>query len=151
VARAGPRATARAGDAEARANAQANDGEETKGTGTDGEDVPPKVTLEVGGERGTKFSGTCSVGGEQRRIGGRVPQSYSYEPDGEKLECEIRRNGSGALEVVLAAGDEVRSVQRQTGAGSGTINLTYSGKGASGVSSSASQVSSVVSSVVSSI
>jgi hypothetical protein len=142
VAYGGPGAMARAGDAEARAN----DGDEGKGTGTDGEDIRRKVTLDVGGERGMKFSGTCSAGGEERRIGGRVPESYSYELGSEKLECEIRRNGSGALEVVLATRDDVRSVQRQTGAGNGTITMTYSGKGASGVSSSASQVSSIVSS-----
>ena len=51
---------------------------------------------------------------------------------------------------MVTAGDDVYSVQRQTGAGSNTINLTYSGNRASGVASSASQVSSVVSSVVSS-
>jgi hypothetical protein len=62
---------------------------------------------------------------------------------GKKLECEIRKDGPGTLEVVLAAGDEVRSVHRQTGAGSGIIRLTYSGDGASGVSSQ-SQVSSTL-------
>lgn len=150
VARAGPDAAARAGDAEAQVSAQANDGEEVKGTGADVDGTLPKVTVEVKGERGTMFSGTCSVGYEEERVGGRVPQSYSYEPDGEKLECEIRKNGPGALEVVVTAGDDVYSVQRQTGASSGTINTTYSGNRASGVASSAIQVNSVVSSVVSS-
>lgn len=134
VARAGAGAAARAGDAEARADA-------------DSEDPSGKVTLEIRGDRGTKFSGTCSIGGDERRIGGRVPESYSYGPDGEKLECEIRKDGPGTLEVVLAAGNDVRSVHRQTGAGSSTINLTYSGNGAS---SSTSQVGSIVSSAVSS-
>lgn len=134
VARAGAGAAARAGDAEARADA-------------DSEDTSRKVALEIRGDRGTKFSGKCSVGGDEKRIGGRVPESYSYEVGGEKLECEIRKDGPGTLEVVLAAGDDVRSVHRQTGAGSSIINLTYSGNGAS---SSTSQVGSIVSSAVSS-
>jgi hypothetical protein len=131
VARAGAGAVARAGDVEARAN-------------DDSEHPSRKVTLEVRVERGTRFSGTCSIGGEDRRFGGRVPESYSYELGGKKLECEIHKDGPGTLEVVLAAGDEVRSVHRQTGAGSGIIHLTYSGDGASGVSSSQSQVSSTL-------
>jgi hypothetical protein len=131
VARAGAGAVARAGDVEAGANG-------------DSEHPSRKVTLEIRGERGTRFSGTCSIGGEDRRFGGRVPESYSYELGGKKLECEIRKDGPGTLEVVLAAGDEVRSVHRQTGAGSGIIRLTYSGDGASGVSSSQSQVSSTL-------
>ena len=102
----------------------------------------------IRGERGTRFSGTCSIGGEDRRIGGRVPESYSYELSGKKLECEIRKDGPGTLEAVLAAGDGVRSVHRQTGAGSGIIRLTYSGDGASGVSSSQSQVSSTLDSSI---
>jgi hypothetical protein len=140
VARAGAGAVARAGDVEARAK----DDEETKSKDADSEEPSRKVVLEIRGERGTRFSGTCSIGGEERRIGGRVPESYSYEPGGEKLECEIRKDGPGALEVVLAAGNDVRSVQRQTGAGTGIIRLTYSGDGASGVSSSQSQVSSTL-------
>ena len=131
VARAGAGPVARAGDVEARAN-------------DDSEHPSRKVTLEVRGERGTRFSGTCSIGGEDRRFGGRVPENYSYELGGKKLECEIHKDGPGTLEVVLAAGDEVRSVHRQTGAGSGIIRLTYSGDGASGVSSSQSQVSSTL-------
>lgn len=149
-ARAGDGAVARAGDVVARAGAgaaaRAND-EESGSTATDSEGPPREVTLEIRGDRGTKFSGKCSVGGDERRIGGRVPESYSYELDGEKLECEIRKDGPGTLEVVLAAGDDVRSVHRQTGAGSSTMNLTYSGNG---VSSSTSQVGSIVSSAVSS-
>jgi hypothetical protein len=131
VARAGAGAVARAGDVEARAN-------------DDSEHPSRKVTLEIRGERGTRFSGTCSIGGEDRRSGGRVPESYSYELGGKKLECEIRKDGPGTLEVMLAAGDDVRAVHRQTGAGSGIIRLTYSGDGASGVSSSQSQVSSTL-------
>lgn len=146
VARAGDGAVARAGDAVARAGAGAvaRVGDVEARANDDSEHPSRKVTLEIRGERGTRFSGTCSIGGEDRRFGGRVPESYSYELGGKKLECEIRKDGPGTLEVVLAAGDEVRSVHRQTGAGSGIIRLTYSGDGASGVSSSQSQVSSTL-------
>jgi hypothetical protein len=90
------------------------------------------VTLEIGGDPGTKFAGICSVGSEQNTIGGRVPARYVYEPGGDKLECEIRKRGAGTLEIVLAAGNNVRSVQR-TDALRSTINLAYS---SSGISSS---------------
>jgi hypothetical protein len=109
VARAGVGAAARAGDVEARAE----DDEETKSTDADSDDSSRKVALEIRGQRGTRFSGTCSIGGEERRISGRVPESYSNELGGEKLECEIRKDGPGALEVVLGAGNNVRSVQRR--------------------------------------
>jgi hypothetical protein len=139
VARAGVGAVARAGDVEARAE----DGEENRSPDTDSEDTSRKVTLEIRGDRGTRFSGVCSIGDEERRIGGRVPESYSFKPGSKKLECEIRKDGPGALEVELAAGDDVRSVQRQTGAGSSVMRLTNSGNGAaSGVSISQNQVSS---------
>jgi hypothetical protein len=146
VARAGDGAVARAGDAVARAGAGevARAGDIEARANDDSEHPSRKVSLGIRGERGTRFSGTCSIGGEDRRFGGRVPESYSYELGGKKLECEIRKDGPGTLEVVLAAGDEVRSVHRQTGAGSGIIRLTYSGDGASGVSSSQSQVSSTL-------
>ncbi len=123
VARAGDGAVARAGDAEARANS----GEEVVGKNARG---VREVTLEVGGDDGTRFSGVCSVGGEEESISGRVPARYDYHPDGEKLECEILKEGGGALEVVLAAGSNVRSVQR-TNAPNSTINFTYSGGGIS--------------------
>lgn len=138
VARAGAGAMARAGDVEARANGD----EENKSTDADSQDTPREITLKIRGDRGTKFSGACSIGGEKKRIGGQVPESYSYDPGDEKLECEIRKDGPGTLEVALASGDEVRSVQRQTGTGSSIIHLTYSGGGAAVFSSSQSQVSS---------
>jgi hypothetical protein len=90
------------------------------------------------------------VGDEEKRVGGRVSRSYSYEPGGERLECGIRKNGPGALEVTIISGGDFYFVHRQTGAGSGTINLMYSDNRASGNASSQNRVSSVVSSVVSS-
>jgi hypothetical protein len=107
IARAGDNAVARAGDDEA----QANGGEDAVGTNGGGQSAPA-VTLKVGGDDGTWFSGVCSVGGQEKVIGGRVPARYVYHPRSDKLECEIRKEGGGALEVALAAGSNVRSVQR---------------------------------------
>lgn len=118
---------ARAGD---NAAAPANGGEEIVGTNTGN---TQEVTLEVGGDDGTRFSGLCLVGGQEKVIGGRVPARYGYHLGGDELECEIRKEGSGALEVVLAAGSNVRSVQR-TSAQKSTINFAYSSSG--GISSS---------------
>ena len=123
-ARAGGGAVARAERGEARTN----NGKETPGK--DAEDRSRRVALEIGGVPGTKFSGTCAVGREERTIGGWVPARYVYEPDGHELECEIRKWGAGTLEVVLTAGDNVRSVQRTT-VQRGTINFAYSGSGIS--------------------
>ena len=155
VARAGDGAVARAGDAVARAGAgavaragrveaRADDGEGTGSTDADNDGDSRKLTLEIRGDRGTQFSGVCSIRDEKRRIGGRVPESYSFEPGGEKLECKIGKDGPGALEVALATGNDVRSVQRQTGAGSSVMHLTFSGDGASAVSMSQNQVSSTL-------
>ena len=122
VARAGDGAVARAG----RGKARTNDREKATARDAEGRDSSQGITLKIGGDPGTKFSGRCSVGGEEKVIGGRVPARYVYEPGGGKLECEIRKGGDGTLEVVLAAGNNVRSVQR-TSAPRGTINFAYSG------------------------
>jgi hypothetical protein len=140
-ARVGDSAVARAGGRQARAGevARAERGEtrinvRDKAPDTDAEDRSREITLKIGGTPGTKFSGRCSVGGVEETLGGRVPARYVYESDAEKLECEIRKSGAGALGVVLAAGNDVRSVQR-TSAPGGTINFAYSG---SSISSSTS-------------
>jgi hypothetical protein len=132
VARAGDGAFARAGDAEARANG-GEDAARTNGRGGDTQEV----TLEIGGDDGTRFSGVCSAGGQEKVIGGRVPARYVYQPGGDKLECEIHKEGGGALEVLLAAGSNVRSVQR-TDAQKSTINFVYSSGGLSSSVSSSS-------------
>ncbi len=125
VARAGDGAVSRAGDVEARAWG----GEDAEGTNGEGESAR-EVTLEVRGDNGTRFSGVCFVGGQEKVIGERVPARYIFHPRGGKLECEIRKEGSGALEIVLAAGSSVRSVQR-TDAQNSTVNFTYSNGGLS--------------------
>jgi hypothetical protein len=121
VARAGDGTVARASSDETRTN----DREKATGTDAEGGNHSQGITLKIGSDPGTKFSGRCSVGSEEKIFGGRVPARYVYEPGGGKLECEMRKGGAGTLEVVLAAGNNVRSVQR-TSAQSSTINFAYS-------------------------
>ena len=129
--RAGGVAAARAGNAVAGAVEGArNAASEVRGA-EDAEDAnngvagsSQKVILQIKGSDDTSFTGTCSAGGEERRIGGQPPERYTFSPDGGKIECEISKEGPGTLHIVLTAGDDVRSVQ-QSGAGEGKVNLTY--------------------------
>lgn len=127
VARAGDgKAVAKAGDAEARAgngearagNAVAGDGKARAGDVVAGEAEPGNATrdnargragrvkIKVGGQPGTQFSGTCVVGDEERDVSGRVPGRFGFEPDGRKLECEIRKvePADAALKISVKAG-----------------------------------------------
>ncbi len=97
---------------------------------------PGELTLHVGGDRGTSFSGICSVGEKKKAIAGHAPEHYVFKPGDAGLECEIRKKGGGTLEVVVA-GEGLRSVQ-QTAASGGTIKFTFSGDG---ISSSTSSIS----------
>ncbi len=142
---------ARAGDAEARtdsAGARAGDAEAgTAGSAVraggvritengpvgaedsaDGRDGNREVTLTVTGKPGTKFAGSCSVGGEERTFNGEAPERYTFEPRDKKLECEVRKQGGGTLGILFTDGGSVRSEQR-TGAGGGTMEFVYSGGG----------------------
>jgi hypothetical protein len=138
-------ARARAGDAVAgadlvRARAGNTTAKDNGGKGADriigGEDRSRKFALKVGGDPGTGFSGTCAVGEAEKAIGDRVPERYVFEPGDARIECEIRKDGEGVLEVVVA-GEGVRSVQR-TGPGEGTIKLVFSERGTSSSTSSVS-------------
>ena len=143
------RVAARAGDAEARTDgARAGDAEAGTGGSTvraggvritengpvgaedsaEGRDGNREVTLTVTGKPGTEFAGSCSVGGEERTFNGEAPERYTFEPRDEKLECEVRKGGGGALGVLFTDGESVRSEQR-TGAGGGTMKFVYSGGG----------------------
>lgn len=112
------------------------------GDRTEGEGSSREVTLEIGGDSGIEFSGTCAIGDEEYAISGQTPQSFGYDPNGQKLECEIRKQdeSSGNLQVVLVA-KGTRSVQQIN---AGVLKLTYdNGSISSSTSSgSASQVSS---------
>jgi len=69
-------------------------------------------------------------------VSGEVPQSFTYQLDGGKRECEITNGGPGALEVTLRSGDD-RSVHR-TNAPDAVISLTYSENGVSSSTTSSS-------------
>ncbi len=132
----------------AEAGKESKDGKKGKrGKGKKGKARAQEVTLEMNGDSGTEFSGSCIAGDEETEVSGQVPESFSYELGGERLECEISKESAeeGDLEVVFTAGNNVNSVQRISG---GTLKFTYengqlssstsSGSGAS--SSSSSQV-----------
>ena len=145
-ARAGGGAEARAGNAkagtggpEARTGGAVITGNVSEGAGgtTERKDGAQEITLTVTGKPGTKFSGTCSVGGEERTLSGRAPAHYAFEPRAKKLECEVRKDGGGALSIVFADGEGVRSEQRTDAVG-GTMKFVYSGGGI--VASSSSSV-----------
>jgi hypothetical protein len=142
---------ARAGDAEVRTDgAGARAGDAEAGTGgsavraggvritengpvgaedsAKGRDGNREVTLTVTGKPGTKFAGSCSVGGDERTFNGEAPERYTFEPRDEKLACEVRKQGGGTLGILFTDGGSVRSEQR-TGAGGGTMEFVYSGGG----------------------
>lgn len=117
-----------------------------RGKGKKGKARTQEATLGMNGDSGTEFSGSCTVGDEETEVSGQVPESFSYELDGERLECEIsKESADGDLEVVFTAGNNVNSVQRISG---GTLKFTYengrltssTSSGSSGSSSSSSQV-----------
>ena len=128
---------ARAGDAEAGTGGSVvraggvritENGPEGAEDSTEGRDGNRELTLTVTGKPGTKFAGSCSVGGEERTFNGEAPERYTFEPRDEKLECEVRKQGGGTLGVLFTDGGSVRSEQR-TGAGGGTMEFVYSGGG----------------------
>lgn len=98
-----------------------------------------KATLELGGESGTEFSGSCTVGNQEpEEISGAVPQTYTYTLRKRPLDCEI--SSDGEVQLDLSVGKNVHSVQRISG---GTLNLAYEKGSISSVASS-SAGSSVV-------
>ena len=105
---------------DSRAQAEETEGGEKRG--------PQEVIVEISGGSGTRFSGTCTIGKETRTIRGEVPESFHYDlQDRQKLECEIRKRGTGTstLKVVLTA-PGTRIVQLTN---AGTIHLTYTEDG----------------------
>lgn len=87
------------------------------------------VTLRIGGGERTEFSGSCTVDGEEREIGGKAPQTYTYEPE-RKLRCEVSSRDGGALRVSFSDGEGTNTVQ-QVGPGPATLDLVYTGDGLS--------------------
>jgi hypothetical protein len=89
----------------------------------------PEVVIRLEGDPRTTFSGLCSVGEKQIVLSGRVPQRFDFDLKGRRLSCRIenRDGGTGALKVVLVAGETTRSVQ-QTNAPGGVIKVSYEGE-----------------------
>jgi hypothetical protein len=113
-----------------------------KAEGADATASSGEVTLKIEGSPGTEFSGTCIIGGKEEKISGRVPKRFIFEPDGQPLECEIRKqsSNSGEMKVEFSAGDDTKSVQ-QTSIQGGSITLLYDGHGSTGLVSSSASVS----------
>lgn len=129
------------------AQERAEAGKESKNgkKGKKGKARAQEATLEMSGDVGTEVYGSCTVGDEEMEVSGQVPESFSYELDGERLECEIsKESAQGDLEVAFTAGNNVNSVKRISG---GTLKLVYengrlsssSTSSGSGASSSSSQ------------
>jgi hypothetical protein len=117
----------RAGNAVAGADPVRKRAGQRDGTGgvADGRGEAPsgRLSLTLGGDPGTKFSGACAAGDEERTIEGRVPERYTVAPGDAGIECEIRKE-SGAL-TVLVASQGFRSVQR-AGDGESTLEFALS-------------------------
>ena len=140
VVRAGKRlVVARAGEAVVRVGgSKIAEGKSADATASSGE-----VTLKIEGSPGTEFSGTCIVGGkEEKKLNGRVPKRFIYELDGQRLDCEIRKqsSNSGQMKVEFSAGGHTNSVQ-QTSTQGGSLTFRYDGHGSTGVVSSSTSVS----------
>jgi hypothetical protein len=79
------------------------------GSGVSGDSGEDQVRLEVMGDPGTEFSGSCAVGDEEpEEISGQAPQSFTYDLNAERLECEIASKDD--IEANLTAGND-NSVQ----------------------------------------
>ena len=106
------------------------------------EPAPGEAELRLEGTEDARFAGTCTIGDEEKEIDGRVPESFTFDLDGRRLECEIHKQGrEGSLKVVFVA-EGTRSVHR-VGGGESTVNIVYKN---GGVSSSTTSSSSAVSS-----
>ena len=114
-----------------------------KGEGVHASAPSGEVTLKIEGSPGTEFSGTCIVGGkEEKKVNGRVPKRFIYELDGQRLECEIRKqsSNSGEMKVEFSAGGHTNSVQ-QTSTQGGSLTLRYESNGSTSLVTSSTSVS----------
>jgi hypothetical protein len=114
-----------------------------KAEGADASAPSGEVTLKIEGSPATEFSGTCIIEGkEEKKVSGRVPKRFIYELDGQRLECEIRKqsSNSGEMKVEFSTGDHTNSVQ-QTSTQGGSLTLRYESHGSTGLVSSSTSVS----------
>jgi hypothetical protein len=140
VVRAGKAAVgARAGEAVVRVGGLKT----AKGEAADATAPSGEVTLKIEGSPATELSGTCIIGGkEEKKVSGTVPKRFIYDLDGQRLECEIRKqsSNSGEMKVEFSAGDDTNSVQ-QTSTQGGSITLRYDGHGSTSLVTSSTSVS----------
>jgi hypothetical protein len=140
VVRAGkPAVVARAGEAVVRVGGFKT----AKREGTNATAPSREVTLKIEGSPGTEFSGTCIIGGkEEKKLSGKVPKRFIYELDGQRIECEIRKqsSNSGQMEVAFSAQDHTNSVQQTSTQGS-SLTLRYDGHGSTALVTSSTSVS----------
>jgi hypothetical protein len=96
-----------------------------------------EVTLKIEGSPATEFSGTCIIGGKEKKVSGTVPKRFIYDLDAQPLECEISKqsSNSGQMKVEFSVGDDTNSVQ-QTSTQGGTLTLLYDGHGSTALVSS---------------
>jgi hypothetical protein len=113
-----------------------------KGEAADATAPSGEVALKIEGSPATEFSGTCIIGGKEKKLSGRVPKRFIYDLDGQPLECEIRKqsSNSGKIKVEFSAKDHTNSVQQSSTQG-GSITLRYDGQGSTGLVSSSTSVS----------
>jgi hypothetical protein len=113
-----------------------------KGEGADATAPSGEVTLKIEGSPATEFPGTCIIGGKEEKVSGRIPKRFIFELDGQRLECEIRKQSSntGQMEVAFSAQDHTNSVQ-QTSTQDGSITLRYDGHGSTSLVTSSTSVS----------
>src|SRR5215208_2134010 len=77
-----PTVVARAGQAVVRVGGLKS----AKAEGAEATASSRKVTLKIEGSPATEFSGMCIVGGEEKKLSGRVPKRFTiYELDGKPL------------------------------------------------------------------
>jgi len=134
-----PTVVARAGEAGVRVGGFKT----AKGEGADAIASSRKVTLKIEGSPATEFSGMCIIGGkEEKKLSGRVPKRFIYEPDGQPLECEISKqsSNSGEMKVEFSAQGHTNSVQ-QTSIQGGSLTLRYDGHGSTALVTSSTSVS----------
>jgi midasin (ATPase involved in ribosome maturation) len=84
-----------------------------------------EVVLELTGEEGASFSGTCEVGDEKETVEGTVPQRYDYRLEGHELRCEIENKSAAPLKAEITAGNT--HYTQQTSAEGATLNFVLSG------------------------
>lgn len=98
-----------------------------------GESDKDQARLEIKGSPGGEFSGSCAIGNEEaEKIGGEVPENFTYDLGGRSLDCEIGSDGD--LRVEFTVGEDTHAVQSISSGG--TLNFTYEDGSISSVTSS---------------